>query len=230
VKGGGTGMSRWWDHCLERLADFWEMLAYIAKTRELTGAERSIAWSVYYSRIFSIAFWLLIPFEVESKSASTRRHEIIECYLFCELAILFGLFCLAGAIPVVSSYLAGYFLAHVFLALLDIIFVGRLEKMRQVISVERSLLLFVVNAAEIVVAFSIFYRAILCYPPFAALITALLVFGTVVPLESNLRNADQQLVNFIVGGEICCDFLFIAVFLGAFIGGLRPKGTDIYWD
>jgi len=209
-----------------RLQEFRRTLHRIWHTKEITGAERLIAWTSYFTRIFSIPFWLLIPFEVESEDANTERHPRIEAYLTCELLALIAVLLVATKCPVISVAVAIYFLWQIYLALLEIVFVSKLTFMKpEVISVERSLLLFVINAAEIVVAFAIFYRTALCYSPGAAVVNSLLVFGTVGhPLNGNPSLVAQDWGGVVVSAQLVCDFLFIAIFLSAFLGGLRPGG------
>jgi hypothetical protein len=208
-----------------RKKDFQSTISYIWRTHEICGIERPLALMAYGSRMANLAFWLTVPFEVESETADRKGHQFIEPYLIVELAILWAtLKYLAWPHPWLSSAIAIYALLHIYFALFDIVFVGKLIHMRAIISVERSLLLFAVNAAEIVIGFAIFYRVALWYEPIPAIIASLLVFGTVGhPLDSNLRFANQDWAGIIVGIQLCSDFLFIAIFLSAFLGGLRPR-------
>jgi hypothetical protein len=71
-----------------------------------------------------------------------------------------------------------YFLYELFLNLFHIIFVGKLRVIQPTASVERSLLLFLVNSAQIVLAFAVFYRGALGIGPVEAIVNSLLIFGT----------------------------------------------------
>src|SRR5260370_34314028 len=97
-----------------------------------------------------------------------------------------------------------------FVNLFNIVFVGTLDVLPPTSSVERSLLIFVINAAEIVVAFSILYRYWFVIDRIPALFYALLVFGTLGhPVETNGRDAFEGAL--LVGAQIAVDVTFLAI-------------------
>jgi len=213
----------WWHNIKARLDDFKSSLDCIYNTNELSGLERVIAWISYATRILSIPFWLLIPFEVESETASEKNHQWLEVYLVFEFLILVVVLASATRHPRISSVLEIYFLLHIYFALFDIVFVSKLRRMqRPVISVERSLFIFIINAAEIVVAFSVFYSIVFCYGFGKAILTSLMVFATVGHPLTDLPGPEWG--GTLVAAELLCDFVFVAIFLSAFIAGLRPGG------
>ena len=86
-------------------------------------------------------------------------------------------------------------------------------------SVERSLLLFFLNATEINLWFGILYRYMMPnLKPADALNTALLVFGT---LGTPQPDPKPELLNQIVNLQIALDFIFIVILAGSIVGKLR---------
>src|SRR6516162_434880 len=86
-----------------------------------------------------------------------------------------------------------------------------------VASNERTLLLFLLNIVQVVLAFAILYRLTLPnlnLNPWKALFKSLLVFGTIGYPEG---------AELIVGIQIATDFVLLAVFLAFFVGRLGNK-------
>lgn len=83
-------------------------------------------------------------------------------------------------------------------------------------SAERSLLLFILNVAELLIAFAIFYRGRFGLRVGEAITNATLVFGTI-----GYRN-DIVDIPPIVAVQILLDFLLLAIFLATLIGRVGP--------
>jgi len=134
------------------------------------------------------------------------------CILF-ELLLLAIMLYLPREKSSVYCWIAAYLVFGLFVTLFNIVFVGKLDKaLPPTASIERSLLLFIINAAEIVVAFAIFYRHASGYSADEAFFNSLLVFGTIgYPAQGN---------HYIVASQIALDFVFLAIFLSAFVGRL----------
>jgi hypothetical protein len=119
--------------------------------------------------------------------------------------------------------IAIYFLVSIIVYLLNVVLLDH-KVFGEVRSPERSLILFILNVAQVVLIFAIFYRSKL--PDLGALdalVVALLVFGTVT-----LPN--EAVAEPIAAIQVAADFMLLAVFLAHFVGGLGRgdalKGKD----
>jgi hypothetical protein len=97
------------------------------------------------------------------------------------------------------------------------------------VSVERSLLLFILNALEVTLAFALFYR--LAGIPTAttamdAINQSISVFGT---LDSPKDASGKAVATGIVAIQLILDFLLVAIFLSVIIGRMQsqdPRGPS----
>ena len=111
-----------------------------------------------------------------------------------------------------SCFVACYLLASTAVVLFNVLFLTKLSFIGPVASYERTLLLFLVNIVQVVLAFAILYRLTLPnLNPWKALFKSLLVFGTIGYPE----RAEP-----IVGIQIATDFVLLAVFLAFVVGRL----------
>lgn len=134
---------------------------------------------------------------------------------------LFLLLWFADRWPTVSFLIAFYFLASVIVYLLNVVLLSKV--LGDILSRERSLILLILNIAQVMVIFAIFYRWKLPNLGFwEALIDAVFVFGTVsLPLE--IERGAKPFAAF----QTAIDFMLLAVFLAHFVGGLgRDKAKD----
>ena len=111
-----------------------------------------------------------------------------------------------------SWFVACYLPASTIVVLFNVLFLTKLSFIGPVASYERTLLLFLVNIVQVVLAFAILYRLTLPnLNAWKALFKSLLVFGTIGYPEG----AEP-----IVGIQIATDFVLLAVFLAFFVGRL----------
>jgi hypothetical protein len=110
--------------------------------------------------------------------------------------------------------IAIYFLASIIVYLLNVVVLDH-KVFGAPRSPERSLILFILNIAQVVLIFAIFYNSLgVSKPP---LVEALLVFGTInFPPEAPSMAAFQ----------VAIDFMLLAVFLAHFVGGLGEGNDD----
>ena len=116
-----------------------------------------------------------------------------------------------------SCFVAWYLLASTVVVLFNVLFLTKLSFIGPVASNERTLLLFLLNIVQVVLAFAILYRLTLPnlnLNPWKALFKSLLVFGTIGYPEG---------AELIVGIQIATDFVLLAVFLAFFVGRLGNK-------
>lgn len=102
-----------------------------------------------------------------------------------------------------------YFLASTIVILLNVLFLTKIFGAPA--SNERTLLLFIINVIQIILAFAIFYRRQLGLRTGQAFFEVLRVFGTLGYPEG---------AEFIIGCQITIDFMLFAVFLSFFVGNL----------
>src|SRR5262249_32332238 len=149
--------------------------------------------------------------------------EGVEIYVFGRLLILFLLLVIVPLNHLwgdwVVSFIAMYVLFELYVVLFQITFLSKFEFVAKPKSVERSLLLFIINVAEVVIAFAIFYRVVYGLRVGKAIENAILVFGTI-----GFRKDEIVDTSSIVSVQIVLDFLLLAVFLATLVGRVGPFG------
>jgi hypothetical protein len=139
----------------------------------------------------------------------------IDVYVPAATVILMGLLGCSDYFPRVSAIVALYLLASTIVVLFNVLFIGKLSFIWSVASNERTLLLFMLNVIQVVLAFAIFYRwSLPNLSTWDALFKALLVFATIA-----YPNGSEA----IAGSQIAIDFLLLAVFLSFFVGNLGKR-------
>jgi hypothetical protein len=117
-----------------------------------------------------------------------------------------------AAVPYAETIASQLHLGSTIIVLFNVLFLTKLSFIGAVASYERTLLLFLVNIVQAVLAFAILYQ--LTLPNLTAckaLFESLRVFGTV----GHPERAEP-----IVGVQIATDFVLLAVFLAFFVGRL----------
>jgi len=111
--------------------------------------------------------------------------------------------------------IVGYVLFDIYLNLLNIVFIGKFSEINQPpLSIERSILLLMVNVVEIALAFGILYRDWLGLSTLKGVFKAILVFGTVGYPQSS-----GNLV-LLVALQIVLDVLLLVIIVSSFVGQL----------
>ncbi len=192
---------------IDGLAEWWSDLGRIYVTPEVRGIERTFDLIICALKITPLSqiiqfFW-------------GRRDQgptlFIDMYVVVATILLGGLLWVSDVVPWLSAGVAGYILASAIIILLNVLFLSKLSFIGPAASNERTLLLFMLNVAQVVLAFAIFYRLTLHIPARRALFEAVGVFGTI---------SYPKGVNAIVGLQIVIDFMLLAVFLAFFVGRL----------
>jgi hypothetical protein len=183
-------------------------LQRVSKSTEVDGIEKGVCVLLQGLRIILIAHWL------------TNTWVGIEKYVLAKLAVLLAILLLLFIVPldnlwvaVVVSFVPGYLLFELYTVHFQIMFLSKLKFVAPPKSVERSLLLFIFNAAELLIAFAIFYRGGFGLRVGEAITNAILVFGTI-----GYRNDTGP----IVAVQILLNFLLLAIFLATLIGRVGP--------
>jgi hypothetical protein len=190
-------------------------LKKIYVTPEVRGIERVFDLTIFALMIVTLSQIIQFFWGRRGQGPS----YFVDVYVLAAIIVLGCLLWVSDGVPWVSAGVAGYLLGSTIIVLFNVLFLTKLSFIGPVASNERTLLLFILNVAQVVLAFAIFYRLKLHIPASDALFNTLLVFGTVgYPLEAEA----------IVGLQIAIDFLLLALFLAFFVGRLgaqqKPPG------
>jgi hypothetical protein len=189
---------------------------------EINTTVNGLEWVVLHCisslRLLSASFWLPQPW----LKITDKRDPFTEAYvLFVFLILSVILFC-SERIAIWQLIIVTYILCELLVTLSAILLLRKLPSAGPLVSIERSLILLLVNAAEITVAFAIFYRHLLSLSPIEALFGSVKVFATIGTPEINNEEWKHVFI-----AQVACNFLFLAVFVTAYVGNLRGfKGHD----
>ena len=192
---------------IDGLAEWWSDLGKIFMTPEVRGIERTFDLIICALKIATLS--QIIQFFWGRRDQGPTH--FVDMYVLVATILLGGLLWVSDVVPWLSAVVAGYILVSTIIVLLNVLFLSKLSFIGPVASNERTLLLFMLNVAQVVLAFAIFYRLTLHIPARHALFEAVGVFGTI----SYPKGA-----NAIVGLQIVIDFMLLAVFLAFFVGRL----------
>jgi len=197
------------------LKEWWCILGRIYSTIEVRGIEWLFDLVVFFLMILTPSLPIQSLLWGRGLNVSARFAEWYTAIIFVLMCLLlWSHFSLSPwALP------AGYLLATTLIVLFNVTFLPKLSFIGPSVSPERSLLLFIFNLAQTVVAFAVFYRWSLNKPPGVALFKSLLVLGTVgYPTEEGAQ--------LIVALQIITDILLLAVFLAFFVGKLGSRKAE----
>jgi hypothetical protein len=188
-------------------------LQEIWSSDQASGLERYTALALRASMFLSLGYWVTRLF------SGPKTYIAIELYVLLRLAVLTVLLINSAEITVCYVMIASYCGVELYAYLLNIVFTSKYRQSPvKVKSVERSLLLFFLNAAEINVWFGILYCFIMQKNSAEGLHTALLVFGT---LGAPQLDPKPEFLDMIVTLQIALDFVFVVILAGAIVGKLR---------
>jgi hypothetical protein len=206
-------------------AEEWsKKLRSIKDTKEIRGLEWLFALSIHFLHIITVSGWIKLaydplvqPTDKPDEEELACRNRVIETWVLTELLVLLLLIALPAPISCWRIIGASYFLFEIMLNLSSIIFVGKLPGVYPPTpSVERSLLLFGFNVLQVILIFAVFYRAAFGFEASEAIFQAAFVLGTIDHPKIMVGNPWWWLVVF----QILTDLMFLAVFLGAYVGNL----------
>jgi hypothetical protein len=162
-----------------------------------------IVWLV--ATLLHLLLWLTPPQLAFTRLPEDRRDCFTEWYVFVALIASVLIYYLAPSLAWLSTYIS----ASTLVVMLHIVLLQRI--FGPIKSPERSLLLFMFNAAQIVVMFGTWYR--LCGQP-APLLKSILTFATIEYANKMPRLAIIQ---------IATDFVLLAIFLGFLLDRFGAK-------
>jgi hypothetical protein len=182
-------------------------LQRIRKSEEVQGIEKGACVLFQGLRIISISHWFI------------HTWKGIERYVFGRLVVLVLLLVIVPQDHLWGNWVVFFFTIYILFELytvhFQIMFLSKFVAAPPK-SAERSLLLFILNVAELLIAFAIFYRGRFGLRVGEAITNATLVFGTI-----GYRN-DIVDIPPIVAVQILLDFLLLAIFLATLIGRVGP--------
>jgi hypothetical protein len=225
-------------HPIKGFKEWKSRLKDIRQTKEIHGLEWLFALSVHFLHVLTISGWIKFAFDPLVRPLPedelARRNKAIEAWVILELAVLLFAIFYPPPVRCLRVAVAAYLLYEILLNLSSIIFVGKLrgyastssnkiysqtsskEIYPPTSSIERSLLLFGVNIAQVTLIFAIFYRAIFSFTPQRAIFESARVLGTIGHPELG----DAYYYWWVVTSQILTDLVLLVVFLAAFVGNL----------
>ncbi len=200
--------------CRDGLARWRDQLNEIKKS-ETGGIERLFCFALYWLRLVSLSEWIsfCIAGGRKDKAGQAKDQMIVDWYVVLKtfLVALLLIVPVKHSLSWLVQLVVWYLLAEMYLQLLNIVFVGTLKQDRK-ISVGRSLLLLMFNAAQLVLSFALFYRVYLNKGIRDAVYTSVQVFSTLGAPEH---------ARTLVTLQVALGFIFITVLLARFLG--MPK-------
>ena len=166
----------------------------------LNGIERLTALLLY--ALWAISLWFLLRVILSRKIDWSL---IVEFYVAGSVAITIAVWLWVPTFW--WALICSYFLASTVVVLLHVVLLSKI--FGDVKSAERSLILFMCNVVQLIFTFSIWYEVKADQTREGALLSALLVFGTV-------DHPHKAMV--VVGAQIATDFLLLAIFLAHIVG------------
>jgi hypothetical protein len=190
------------------------------RNSETKGLERYSAFALNALYILSLLYWITIKVRAENNQSCSER--VVEFYVVAKLIIFIVLINLPPPCFSVSVGIAIYLLAELYVAFLNIVFLTKLlpssapSASTTPPSLERLLILVLLNAAEVTIAFALFYRVTCGLKPLQAIAYSVQVFGTVgTPVKDNENGL------YVVAFQIAADFILLGIFLTILIGQLK---------
>jgi hypothetical protein len=188
------------ENLCDYVAGFKKIWLHLKGIEWLTATLLYLAWPLFLS------FWLRVILK-------SRPSLTIEFYVVGGVAVTVAIWWWTPTLP--GAILCSYFSLSTVLALLHVVFLSKV--FGDVESAERSLVLFICNVTQIVFMFSIWYELEADLTKWDALLTALLVLGTLgYPHQAKP----------LVGVQIATDFLLLAIFLAHLVGRVGYQERD----
>jgi hypothetical protein len=184
-------------------------LQEILTSEETRGIEGIFGAIIYCLKYLFPAEWILIL--LSRDRSHPFRYRAIDLYVIGTTVLSMG-FLYWDYAPLPSALVASYFLVGTIVNMANVVFLTKL--FGPPISNERTLLLFILNVAQLVVTYAIWYRFMLGLQADKAFFNAMLVFGTI---------GYPQGADLIVGFQIGTDFFLLAIFLAFILSNVSPS-------
>ena len=201
----------------------WEDIKTLLKVKNIHGIhgiELVFGLVLLGLRFLSLSYWLRPILPTPKSPKHKWRDNVIDIYCIIQLVVLLILLVWSFG-SIWNSVIGTYILFEIYLNLFNIVFIGKIQEINTPpSSVERSLLLLIMNVIDVVLAFSVFYRDWFDLSKLDAFFQAVLVLSTIGYPSSTGKLA------LIVSLQIFLDLVLIVLFVSSFIGqiGLFSKG------
>jgi hypothetical protein len=209
---------------------YWERQLENIKSSKVEGIERVVAIGLWHLYLYSLLFWITVRLATGLEGRQRSAERIVEWYAPARLglSIVFTILFPPILLWVVFPFLV-YLLLELYVALLLIVFVSKynisaVPGFHPRRSIERLLILIILNVSEVTVVFALFYRLFLKQDPggFVAIAYAIEVFGTVgtppvSPTDGGL---------FTVAFHLVADFVLLAILLTMLVGRLSGSVAE----
>ena len=163
--------------------------------------------------IFHLKYLVPSQWIIEARKWSDP-YSVVDAYVFVTTILSVAILWWSNYAPLASALVATYFLAGTIVNVLNVVFLTKI--FGRPVSTERTLLLFFLNVAQVLLTFAIWYRFMLGKQAGEAFFNAMLVFGTLgYPKE---KGADV-----FVGLQIATDFFLLAVYLAFIVSNMERR-------
>jgi hypothetical protein len=176
------------------------------------GLERRFYLGLYWLRLVSLSelFSFCITGGRDNPADQVKDRNFIDWYVVLKTVFVGVLLCVVPAKHSLTWLVqigVWYLLAEMYLSLFNIVFVGTLKQDRK-ISIGRSLLLLMFNAAQLVLSFAVFYKVYLHKDVRGAVYTSVEVFST-LGAPPHART--------LVTLQVALGFIFLTILLAKFV-------------
>jgi hypothetical protein len=193
------------------------MMKYIKsfmREKEIHGIEFAFNFALMILRLSSASYWLRSCLPSPKGSDHKLRDNAVDIYCIFQFFVLLILF-LNRFSTIFNIIIVIYILFEIYLNLFNIVFIGKIKKINAPpSSVERSILLLMLNVIDVVLAFSILYRDWLDLSKQEAIFQSVLVLGTV----GHPSSQSTEIYMLLVMLQIFLNILLVLLFLSSFIG------------
>lgn len=179
---------------------------------EIHGLELLWDTALLILRFASASYWLRSRLPSSNDPRRFVRNNAIDAYCVFQFFVLLMLLptCFGRA---VDSVIVGYVLFEIYLNVLNIVFIGKIRAVNAPpASVERSILLLLLNVLEVLFAFAVLYRDWLQLSTVDAFFKATLVLGTIGYPEAPGRWV------LLIALQVLLDLVLVVLLLSSFAG------------
>jgi hypothetical protein len=191
----------------------------------LLDLERLFLLFILFLRVVSVSYWLRGFLPSARDARRPVRDRAVDIYCVVQTAILLALLAMSPY-RLWVVWIASYILFEIILVLANIIFVGKFRKLQaRPASIERSILLLLLNLVQAVIVFAIYYRHASKLTVCDAFFQSCLVLGT-VGYPEGLSGPARLLVSLQIFVNLAVTLLLLGSFAGQ-IGLFRSQdGAD----
>ena len=198
---------------LDALATMLKDFASFRAKPNVYGIERLFVSAILLLRLASSSYWFRSYLPSARGDRRWVRDNAIDLYCVVQVLALVVLL-VVWARHLFAVWIGAYILFDLFLVLANVIFVGKFPDLQaRPASIERTIILLLLNVLVVVFAFAIFYRYTLRLGISSAVFHATLVLGT-VGYATGLQGSAQLLIACQIGFDLILTVLLLSSFVG----------------